>query len=163
MSDFARCIEFVLAEEGGTVNDPHDPGGLTKYGISQRSYPDVDILRLTLDDATAIYRRDYWDKIRGDELPAGIDLLVFDSAVNQGVAVASRLLQASLNVHVDGAIGPMSIKAACETGPDKLAIDFCARRAFRYATSRNIELFGRGWFLRLFRAYAEARRMGGWA
>lgn len=84
MSDFARCIEFVLAEEGGTVNDPHDPGGLTKYGISQRSYPDVDILRLTLDDATAIYRRDYWDKIRGDELPAGIDLLVFDSAVNQG-------------------------------------------------------------------------------
>ena len=83
MGDFPRCIELILAEEGGQVNHPRDPGGLTKYGISQRSYPDLNIAALTKETVVALYRRDYWNPVHGDELPDGLDLLLLDCAVNQ--------------------------------------------------------------------------------
>ena len=93
MGDFHRCISLILGEEGGIANHRKDPGGLTKYGISQRSDPTLNIAALTLDDAKAIYRRDYWTPIRGDELPSGLDLLMLDCAINQGVVTAIQLLQ----------------------------------------------------------------------
>ncbi len=93
MHTFPDCIAHVLAAEGGLVNDPKDPGGVTKFGISQRSYPALDIRALSLDDAKAIYQRDYWDKIQGEALPAGLDLLLLDHAVNAGPARANTLLQ----------------------------------------------------------------------
>ena len=65
MSRFHRCIDFVLCEEGGLSNHPKDPGGLTQFGISQRSYPKLDIRRLTVDAAKAIYQRDFWARIQG--------------------------------------------------------------------------------------------------
>ncbi len=82
MGDFSRCIDPILAEEGGLSNHPADPGGLTQYGISQRSYPTLDIAALTLDDAQALYRRDYWNPLHGSQLPSGLDLLMLDCAVN---------------------------------------------------------------------------------
>ena len=84
MQNFPDCISHVLAAEGGLVNDPKDPGGVTKFGISQRSYPALDIRALSLDEAKAIYQRDYWAPIQGERLPAGLDLLVLDHAVNAG-------------------------------------------------------------------------------
>ena len=69
---FETVVHMVLEHEGGYVNHPSDPGGETKYGISKRAYPDVDIAELTKDDAADLYKRDYWDRIKGDDLPAGV-------------------------------------------------------------------------------------------
>ena len=97
MSAFDNCFEIVVGHEGGYVNDPKDPGGETKYGISKRSYPRVNIAALTLDGAKQIYRADYWDKVRGDELDPGLALITFDAAVNNGASQAVRWLQGALN------------------------------------------------------------------
>ena len=96
MGDFYRCIDFILAEEGGYANHPADPGGETKYGISKRAYPHLNIATLTLEDATELYERDYWQPIHGEAFPDGLALLLFDAAVNQGPNTAIRLLQQAL-------------------------------------------------------------------
>jgi lysozyme family protein len=86
------AIRTLLEVEGGYVNHPTDPGGETKFGISKRSYPTLDIPHLTRDDAARIYRRDYWDRVP-DGLPDDLHWMVFDSAVNHGVARALAWLQ----------------------------------------------------------------------
>lgn len=156
MGDFHRCIILILAEEGGLSHHPSDPGGLTKYGISQRSYPDLNIGALTLDAAEAIYRRDDWRLIRGDDLPAGLDLLLLDCAINQGATTAIRLLQEALGVKQDGIPGPLTLAGAPRAMPDLLG-EFQALRAWRHEIDRNEEVFGKGWFRRLFRLFAIAR------
>ena len=156
MENFDRCIRAVLSEEGGLSDHPQDPGGLTKYGISRRAYPDLDIRRLTMDDAIEIYRRDYWNPVHGTDLPASLALLVFDAAVNQGVGTAARLLQKAVGVKEDGNIGPVTLRAALALPLEQVLIDFCAERALRYEFNRNEEVFGRGWYRRLFRMYATA-------
>ena len=106
---FEFAFAKVVSVEGGYVDDPKDPGGATKFGISQRSYPNVDIKNLTLDQAKAIYRADYWDAVSGDELPDPLSHLVFDAAVNQGVSPAQKMMQEALGVKVDGEIGTEQI------------------------------------------------------
>ena len=95
---FDRAVALVLKHEGGYVNDSRDPGGETRYGISKRAYPDVDILRLTEDEAKAIYKRDYWDTLRPDEIPEPLAICLFDAAVNMGAVTSVRLLQTTLNL-----------------------------------------------------------------
>jgi lysozyme family protein len=91
MANFNEAIEEILTSEGGYVNDLTDAGGETKFGISKRSYPNVDIRNLTIDQAKAIYRRDFWDKIGGDQLRnQEIANLLVDSAVNEGVVPAIK-------------------------------------------------------------------------
>lgn len=90
---FDSCVEFILKAEGGYVNDKYDAGGETKYGISKRSYPDVNIKNLTLDDAKAIYKRDYWDACGCGDLKEPLDVIVFDTAVNMGVGRAKEFYQ----------------------------------------------------------------------
>ncbi|MDG4549853.1 MAG: glycosyl hydrolase 108 family protein [Candidatus Contendobacter sp.] len=155
MNTFEQCVRFILEEEGGLVNHPGDPGGLTRFGISQRAYPTVDIRSITEDDAKAFYRRDYWNPIHGDELPAGLDLLMLDTAINMGAETAVRLLQEALNVRVDGMIGGMTINGARQQMPGIMG-RFCALRAWRYEINRNEETFGKVWFRRLFKAYDAA-------
>jgi len=120
--NFEKALAITLEFEGfgKTSNDPDDRGGLTKWGIRQESHPEVDIASLTREQAEGIYKRDYWDPAKCDLLPYPIDILVFDMAVNHGVARATRFLQASLNsltpcidpnrpgLRVDGDFGPMS-------------------------------------------------------
>ena len=155
MGDFHRCISLILGEEGGIENHRKDPGGLTKFGISQRSYPTLNIAALTLDDAKAIYRRDYWNPIRGDELPSGLDLTLFDSAINQGPVTAIQLLQHALQIKADGLLGPITLAASIQAMPNLLD-DFDAERALRYEFNRNEETFGRGWYRRLLRINRRA-------
>ena len=102
MGDFHRCIDLILAEEGGYVHHPNDPGGETKFGIAKRAYPHLDIARLTLADAVNLYQRDDWTPMRGDAFPDSLALLLFDSAVNQGPKTAIRLLQKALTLNEDG-------------------------------------------------------------
>lgn len=155
MGDFTRCIRHILNEEGGYVNHAKDPGGETKYGISKRAYPQLDIPNLTLEEAEKIYKRDYWEPVLGNQWPDGLALLLFDTAVNMGVKTAIVLLQKTLNVEQDGIIGPVTRLAAQKHMPFLLN-SFCAERTLRYAMNKNLETFGRGWFRRLFRMYGFA-------
>lgn len=152
---FEWAVAIVLEREGGYVNDPKDPGGETKYGISRRAYPALDIAALTKEDAKVIYRRDYWDACQCDGLPPDVALLVFDCAVNQGVATARILLQEAAAVKVDGAVGPVTLAAARKPG---VAREFTALRAWRYEINRNEEVYGKGWFRRLFHVYDLATK-----
>ena len=102
-------ISHVLAAEGGLVNDLKDPGGVTKFGISQRAYPALNIRALSLDDAKAIYQRDYWAPIQGEEFPAGLALVGLYHAVNAGPDRANRLLQGLITPPEDGIMGPVNL------------------------------------------------------
>ena len=116
MKSFNEIIEKVLEHEGGYVNDPKDLGGETKYGITKRFYPDVDIKNLTIEQATEIYKKDYWDKNRVESLPQNLWHIYFDMCVNMGKRTAVKVLQrAAVNkgkdIEVDGGLGPMTIGA----------------------------------------------------
>ena len=147
---FDSAVELILEKEGGLANHPSDPGGVTKYGITQRDYPHLDIPNITVDDAKAIYRKNYWDKIKGDSLPEGISTLVFDSAVNQGVSRATRMLQRAVGTDADGIIGPRTLAAASRANLRDFAVRFGVERALHYAGLPTFPIFGRGWMNRLF-------------
>lgn len=147
---FDRAFEIILGSEGGYSNHPEDPGGETKYGITKRDYPDLDIKNLTVEQAKRIYRSNYWDTVRGDFLPSHVATLVFDSAVNQGPGRAIRFMQKALKVDADGVIGPKTIKAAQSIDPEEFTVKFMAERALHYASLSTFPTFGRGWMRRLF-------------
>jgi len=155
MSDFDRAFEIIVGAEGGYVNDPKDPGGETKYGVCKRSYPDLDIKNLTLGQAKAIYKRDFWDAVKGDQLPSKLNILVFDSAVNQGVGAAAKMLQAALGVAQDGILGRDTMTAIAKRDLTETCAMFMAGRALRYTGTRNFDLYGKGWFKRLFAVTME--------
>lgn len=102
MDKFTKIINRVLDNEGGYVFNAADPGGETKFGISKRAYPKLDIKNLTRDQAIEIYRQDYWNRINGDKLPEEIAYQVLDTAVNHGIGNAIRMLQRAINVADDG-------------------------------------------------------------
>lgn len=148
MSTFERALLFVLAQEGGYVNDLHDPGGETRYGISKRQYPAEDIRNLTVERARELYRRDYWDKNRCNELPAHMALAVFDAAVNGGAPI--RWLQMAVGASIDGAIGPKTIAAAnaCKDKP-KAVRDMLASRMMYLTALAGWSRYGLGWTRRV--------------
>ena len=116
MKDFNEIIEKVLEHEGGYVNDPKDLGGETKYGITKRFYPDIDIKNLTIEQAKDIYKSDYWDKNKVESLPQNLWHIYFDMCVNMGKRTAVKVLQRAAvnkgkNIEVDGGLGPMTIGA----------------------------------------------------
>lgn len=155
-SNFETVFALLIGHEGGYVNNPRDPGGETKYGISKRSYPHLDIKNLTLDDAKAIYRRDFWDRIRGDELPYSIALVTFDAAVNCGIGMGPRFTQSALRVAADGKIGPLTIKAAQTQNPRDVVVEALALRNVYNADLGNWDDAGLGWSRRLFRLLPQA-------
>lgn len=155
-ANFDRAFALIISAEGAYSNDPKDPGGETKFGISKRQYPAVDIKGLTSDGAKAIYARDFWGPAHGDELPWPLSLFVFDAAVNQGLPAAISLLQKSLNVAQDGSFGARTQKAVAGADHKELCSLFMADRALRYTGTRNFDVFGRGWLKRLFRTTMEA-------
>lgn len=153
------CIAFTLGEEGGLTDDVGDPGGLTNFGISQRAYPDLDIANLTAAQAKAIYRRDYWAPLRGDDLPTGVDLMVFDMGVNAGVRRTAAILQTCLGVAADGAIGPLTLLAARGADDARLIDDLAASQLGFYRSLATWPAFGHGWSGRVARRQTAARAM----
>lgn len=143
--NFDEAFERLLGNEGGLVNNPADPGGLTKWGISQRSYPDLDIRNLTEVDARAIYKRDYWDKLAADQYDGALGFQLFDTAVNSGVRNAARMLQRAANVADDGVVGPMTIAAVKAMSAPALLLRFNAERIEFYTSNQNWLTFGKGW------------------
>ena len=173
MSNFDRMFDIVSGHEGGLNTSPADPGNWTggavgagschgtKYGISAAAYPNLDIAGLTLDDAKAIYLRDYWERIAGEQLPPTLALLVFDAAVNNGVVRAARWLQEVAQVRQDGVVGPQTLDAVVEIGKTEAGLtDLCSeflalRLAFMVALP-NWRTCGSGWARRLSRLPFEA-------
>ncbi len=151
-NDRETAIDFVLKMEGDYTFDPNDPGGETKYGISKKAYPAHDIKNLSLDEAKSIYLRDYWHACKCDELAYPFSLLVFDTAVNQGVRQGCRLLQMALGVKEDGIIGDKTIEASHKAGRSSVK-KFLAERLVAYArlmaSNSNLLVFSFNWFHRV--------------
>jgi len=157
---FDTFIQRVLAHEGGFVDHPSDPGGATNYGITERvaranGYAG-DMRALPKSVAVAIYRKDYWEAVRADAMPAPVAFQVFDAAVNHGVDRAARWLQTAVGVAVDGRIGPQSIAAVLAMNPAKLVMRYVAIRLEFYAGLKTFPTFGRGWTRRVAGNLAHA-------
>jgi lysozyme family protein len=147
---FDQVFDKLINHEGGYVFNPHDPGGETKFGISKRSYPHLDIHSLTLADAKTIYRRDFWDRAQCDKLHPDLAFDLFDGAVNSGIGQAIRWLQRAVGVADDGVVGPLTLASINREN------DTCAIRA-RYNGHRldfmtrlsTWDVFGKGWARRI--------------
>jgi lysozyme family protein len=161
---------LVLGHEGGYVDHPKDPGGATNWGITLATYSAFkgrkvskdEVRAMTRDDALRIYKRQYWDTVKGDDLPAGLDYAVFDFCVNSGPDRAVRDLQKVLGtVGVDGSMGMKTI-AACESyelGVQKLIRDYCQHRLNFMKSLKTWSTFGKGWERRVNEVRANAARM----
>src|SRR5690349_449891 len=117
--NFDQAFEALLGHEGGYVNNPADPGGETKFGISKRAYPGEDIRNLTLDRAKAIYLRDYWGPAGCDAAPDAIRFDLFDMAVNSGIKAAMKCLQKAAGCGEDGILGPQTQRAVAAMDPER--------------------------------------------
>lgn len=144
MNDFNKAVEFVLKHEGGYVNDPNDAGGETKFGISKRAYPNVDIKNLTREQAIEIYRRDYWNQLP-EGLPAVIHCVLFDCAVNAGIGRALRILQSAIKVKQDGRWGKLSQTALNKYDVNDVLLNFVTERVMFYSTLTTFSRYGKGW------------------
>ena len=161
---FSKVIEMVLEHEGGYVNHPSDPGGETKYGISKRAYPDVNIADLTEEDAEEIYFNDYWSRIKGEELPAGVACVVMDYAVNSGISRASKALQSVCGIaNGDGIIGPASLNAVWTTvknTSEEDVINAVTTQRQEFIRALKIyDTFGKGWERRIDETRAKAMEL----
>lgn len=166
-SNFPACMDEIFAHEGGFVNHPKDPGGATNWGITigtlsaYRGRPQTvaQVKNLTKAEAREIYRHNYWNKVRGDELPTGVDLVTFDPAVNSGVRRGAQWLQRSLGVGADGKVGPVTVGAAAKADPVAVVVKACALRMGFLRGLRTFSTFGRGWSRRVASVEAVGVRM----
>ena len=149
INNFPKCLEVILKSEGGYVNDPHDAGGETNMGISKRAFPDVDIKNLTKEHASAIYKKYYWNKVQGDALPSGLDLVVFDSAVNSGPAQAVKWLQRAISVRDDGVLGPVTLVALQKADVVSVIDKFLEQRLAFLKSLPTWSRYGKGWKTRV--------------
>lgn len=147
--NFDQSFDKLIVYEGLYSNNPKDPGGETKYGISKRAYPDTDIKALTLDDAKAIYRRDYWDRAQCDRLSPMLAYLVFDCAVNSGIGQSIRFLQRSVGVADDGAMGPLTMAAIKRVDAESVCARFLGQRLDFMTRLSTFDVFGKGWARRI--------------
>jgi len=161
---FSSVIEMVLHHEGGYVNHPSDPGGETKYGISKRAYPEIDIVSLTEEDAEEIYYRDYWSRIKGDDLPPAVACVVMDYAVNSGISRSSRAVQHACGItQGDGIIGPHTLSAIWtetkEKGEEHVVNEVTRLRQEFIRGLSIYETFGKGWERRIDETRAKAMEL----
>lgn len=143
--DFDTAFAKLIGHEGGYVNNPADPGGETKFGISKRAYPDVDIASLTVESAKVIYRRDYWN----DAIPPALAFQVFDASVNSGKRQAMKFLQRAVGAHDDGVLGPETLLKLGSMPVGVAVARFNAERLEFMAALPTWGDFGRGWARRV--------------
>jgi lysozyme family protein len=162
MDLFSSAVKIILGietgnrDDGAYHNDPHDPGGETKYGIAKASHPDVDIANLTVDQAIDIYQKSYWNPLHCDLWPWPVALQVFDCAVNQGVGAAAKCLQAALEIKQDGNIGPVTIAAVEKSDAILLSEDIGTERVISYSADRGWGNYKKGWVKRILAIQTEA-------
>lgn len=146
---FDEAFALVIGNEGGYVNNPTDPGGETKWGISKRAYPKLNIKSLTVGDAKAIYLKDYWHRAGCAEFDDMLAVQVFDAAVNHGVTAAVKMLQNAVGEKADGVLGPKTLAAVDLTPGVCLTLRFLAERLEYYTGLRGFKDSGKGWVSRV--------------
>ena len=168
---FAECLAFTLKQEGGYVDDPYDPGGATNMGITLATLrqwdhdpalgaPDVE--DMSEKTAAAIYGSLYWNGLRGDSLPAGVDLSAFDFGVNAGLRRSAELLQEALGFaadEVDGCVGPATLAAAARADAGSLIDGLAERQSAYYRCLAEFDRYGDGWLARTERRRQAAQEM----
>lgn len=158
------CLDHVLKSEGGYINDPDDTGGPTNMGVTLRNFRKYvmphaeidDLKKLTREQAATVYRQHYWNAVRANELPNGLDYAMFDFAVNSGPTRAIKFLQRIVGTAQDGRLGPDTMKVATTRDTGYLIDTLCSDRLDWYKRLHNWSKFGKGWNKRIayVRTYA---------
>ena len=167
--NFEKCFAVVLKHEGGYVDNPKDPGGATNLGCTKKVWEEWvghevtkdDIKALTPKDVMPLYRKKYWDVIKGDNLPEGVDYAVFDLAINSGPSRAAKTLQSVLGVNADGQIGPATLSTLEAANPRDVATRVCEARLAYLQSLSNYGIFGKGWSRRVSEVETTAFNMVG--
>lgn len=161
------CFTMVLKHEGGFVNHPKDPGGMTNLGVTRTNWElyldhdvtEADMRALTPEMVKPFYKKNYWDRIRGDELPSGVDYAAYDLAVNSGTGRAAKYLQQIAGVTADGVIGPRSMEAIKNCDAEDVVDEICNMRMTFLEGLGTFETFGKGWTIRVNDVKAKATEM----
>ena len=165
--NFDAALKAILHHEGGFVNHPSDPGGMTNLGVTKKVWEEwvgheVDekaMRALTPELVGPMYKAKYWDKIKGDDLPTGVDYAVFDAAVNSGPGRAAKWLQSCVGVEPDGGIGPKTLAAVAAFEPAELVEDYAKRRLSFLMDLKTWPTFGKGWGRRVAEVQTSASSM----
>ena len=165
--NFDAALAAILHHEGGFVNHPKDPGGMTNLGVTKRVWEEwvgheVDektMRALTPADVDTLYRRKYWDKVRGDELPTGVDYIVFDAAINSGPGRAAKWLQTAVGAVPDGAIGPGTLAKVEAMEPAAIIEKYQETRLAFLQSLPTWDIFGKGWGRRVAEVGKAANHM----
>ena len=168
-SNWKKSFEQMLASEGGYVNHPSDPGGMTNLGVTKRVWEEwigresneAEMRALTPELVEPLYKKRFWDACRCDEMPGGIDYLVFDFAVNAGPGRSAKILQTAVGVPADGGIGPVTLAAVNAQDPDWLIEKFSQAKEDFYRSLNTFETFGKGWLNRVAAVKVKATTMLG--
>ena len=167
--NFDAALQAVLHHEGGFVNHPRDPGGMTNLGCTKSVWEEwvmhpvteADMRALTPADVAPLYKAKYWDRVKGDELPTGVDYAVFDAAINSGPGRAAKWLQEVVEVTADGAIGPATMKAVMAIEPSELVSAYSFKRMDFLQGLPTWGTFGKGWGRRVTEVASAAGGMTG--
>tara|TARA_R100000541_G_scaffold29948_2_gene39054 strand:+ start:97 stop:606 length:510 start_codon:yes stop_codon:yes gene_type:complete len=151
--NFSKCLDMLLAHEGGFVNHPEDPGGITNLGVTKKVYDEwigresteQEMRDLTPEDVAPIYKKNYWDRVKGDSLPSGLDWACLDWAVNSGSGRPAKAVQRAVGATQDGAIGPQTLGLIMEKDPEEIINYVYGVRQDFYKGLKTFETFGRGW------------------
>jgi len=165
--NWPQAFALTLKHEGGYVHHPLDPGGRTNLGVTQRAWEaylgrsvtESEMKALTPEIVKPFYKKMYWDKIRGDDLPSGVDFAAYDFAVNSGVNKASKTLQEIAGVIQDGIIGPKSLAAIQAVPPDEMVDALCLVRLQFLKRLPRWDTFGKGWGTRVAAVEKQASEM----
>jgi lysozyme family protein len=165
--NFEPSLAAVLQHEGGFVNHPYDPGGMTNLGVTKSVWEaysgkpatEQDMRSLTKAMVAPLYKKRYWDMCRCDDMPSGIDYLVFDFAVNAGCSRSAKTLQQALKIQTDGIIGPVTLQAAKDADAKQLIDDFSLNKENFYRRLPTFSTFGKGWLNRVEGSKKTAKGM----
>ena len=167
ISNWQKSFELMLKSEGGYVNNPADPGGMTNLGVTKatwenwvgRESDEAEMRGLTPEKVEPLYKKKYFDAVRGDELPMGLDYLMFDFAVNAGAGRAIKTLQTAVGVTPDGGFGPMTMAAVQAVDPNELIEQFSQAKEDFYRSLTTFATFGKGWLNRVADVKVKASAM----
>ena len=166
-ANFDAALKAILHHEGGWSHHADDPGGMTNLGVTKKVWEewvghpvDEKVMRgLTPEIVGPMYKVKYWDKVRGDDLPEGVDYCVFDAAVNSGPGRAAKWLQGCVGVEQDGGIGPKTLAAVAAFDPKELVEDYAKRRLSFLMDLPHWGTFGKGWSRRVAEVQSAATNM----
>jgi len=166
-SNWQKSFELMLKSEGGFVNHPSDPGGMTNLGVTKATWEnwigrqsnEAEMRGLTPEKVEPMYRKKFWDAVRGDEVKLGLDYLLFDFAVNASPGRSIKTLQTSIGVPADGEFGPITMASMKSYEPVTLIERFSAEKIVFYKSLPTFSTFGNGWLDRVAKVKAEALKM----